>query len=277
MPAVAIAEHAGACYGVERALSLVREAADSDKGVFTLGPLIHNPRVIADLERHGARPVSTVDEAAGATLVLRSHGVTPDEERRAREICTRVVDATCPFVKRVHKAVERLSADGYEVVVVGERHHPEVVATLAHAAGSRAVPTADEARTMDFGPRVGIVVQTTQSEAVLESVVSVIDDGSREVKLINTICEATAQRQRAAADLAASVDAMLVVGGRNSANTTHLAEICSAICPRTYHIEDASEIDLSWLEGASAIGITAGASTPSEHISAVREALEALG
>ncbi|MDO5106867.1 MAG: 4-hydroxy-3-methylbut-2-enyl diphosphate reductase [Coriobacteriaceae bacterium] len=277
MSEVRVAEHAGACYGVERALELAWDAVGSvEGGIFTLGPLIHNPRVVAGLEAMGAHVVSHVDDAAGGTLILRTHGVTPHEEQRAREVCAKVLDATCPFVKRVHIEAERLTRDGYEVVIVGESGHPEVVATLGHAPGAHIISAPEDVAYASLGDRVGIVVQTTLTEAVLKAVVDAIDDGTREVKLVNTICEATALRQAAASELARVSDAMVVIGGRNSANTTHLAEICGAICPRTFHIEDPEELDPGWFAGASAIGVTAGASTPSAQIAAVVETLERL-
>ena len=277
MAEVRVAEHAGACYGVERALQLAWDAVDSfEWEIFTLGPLIHNPRVVAGLEAMGAHVVSRVDDAAGGTLILRTHGVSPHEEQRAREVCTKVIDATCPFVKRVHIEVERLRRDGYEVVIVGEPGHPEVVATLGHAPGAHIISAPEDVAYASLGDRVGIVVQTTLTESTLNAVVDAIDDGTREVKLVNTICEATALRQAAASDLARTSDAMVVIGGRNSANTTHLAEICAAICPRTFHIENAEELDPDWFSGASAIGVTAGASTAASQIDSVVKALEQL-
>ncbi|RVU98400.1 4-hydroxy-3-methylbut-2-enyl diphosphate reductase [Coriobacteriales bacterium OH1046] len=277
MARIKIADKAGACYGVERALELAWTAVSgTSDDVFTLGPLIHNPRVVSSLDAMGAHEASAVDEAAGATIILRTHGVTPQEEERARAICAHVIDATCPFVKKVHVAVEKLMEEGYQVLVVGESGHPEVEATLAHAPGALAVCSAEEARALDLGPRVGIVVQTTQSLATLESVLKAIDDGAREVKLVNTICEATSSRQEAAAQLASEVGAMVVIGGRNSANTTRLAEICRSICGRTFHIEQPEELQRSWFEGVESIGITAGASTPSSQIASVVSTLEAL-
>jgi 4-hydroxy-3-methylbut-2-enyl diphosphate reductase len=188
MAQVIVADKAGACFGVERAIELVRAATENAEGdVFTLGPLIHNPRVVDELEHAGVHVASSVDEAAGGTLILRTHGVKPSEQARAEEVCSEVVDATCPFVKKVHRAVERLTRDGFEVVVVGEKGHPEVDAALAHADGSQAIADADEARSAELGSRVGIVVQTTQTASNLADVVSAIDDGSREVEVVNTI------------------------------------------------------------------------------------------
>ena len=277
MPEIRVASEAGACYGVERALQMVEAAAsESSVAVRTLGPLIHNPRVVAELAEKGVTVVDSPEQAAGDALLLRTHGVTPDEEGRARRLCARVLDATCPFVKKVHLAAERLSADGYQVVVVGEAGHPEVEATLPHAPGAVVVGSADEARALPHVRKIGVVVQTTARRALLAEVVSELLGIAEEVRVVNTICEATSGHQAAADELAAKADVMVVIGGRNSANTTRLAEISAARCPRTHHIEGADELEAAWFEGAALIGITAGASTPASQIEAVRERIGEL-
>lgn len=273
---IQIASEAGACYGVERALRMVEDAAKtSPVPVHTLGPLIHNPRVVADLALKGVTVVDSPEESAGDTLLLRTHGVTPEEERRARGLCHDVLDATCPFVKKVHLAASRLYREGYQVVVVGEAGHPEVEATLPHAPGAVVVGDAPEAEKLPFCKKIGVVVQTTQSRSNLQHVVSALLDRAEEVRVVNTICDATSGHQGACAELAARADVMVVIGGRISANTKRLAEIAAELCPRTYHIEGADELDSSWLAGAGLIGITAGASTPASQIDAVRRAIEA--
>lgn len=273
---IQIASEAGACYGVERALRMVEDAAKtSPVPVHTLGPLIHNPRVVADLALKGVTVVDSPEESAGDTLLLRTHGVTPNEERRARELCHDVLDATCPFVKKVHLAASRLYREGYQVVVVGEAGHPEVEATLPHAPGAVVVGDASEAADLPVCKKVGVVVQTTQSRSNLEHVVSALLGRAEEVRVVNTICDATSGHQGACAELAARADVMIVIGGRISANTKRLTEIAAELCPRTYHIEGADELDPSWLDGAGLIGITAGASTPASQIDAVRNAIEA--
>lgn len=274
MPRVTVAREAGACYGVERALRLVREtAARSEAPVCTLGPLIHNPRVVAELEGRGVRVVETPAEAAGCTLVLRTHGVTPAVEAQARESCAEVVDAACPFVKKAHLAAERLARDGYQVVVVGEAGHPEVEATLAHAvaAGAEAcvVNSATEAEALPVAKRVGVVVQTTLSRARLSEVVGALAPRVEDLRVTNTICEATSGHQHSCEELARKADVMVVIGGRNSANTRHLAEISAEHCPGTHHVEGEDELLPVWFEGADLIGVTAGASTPAEHIRSV--------
>lgn len=272
---IEIASEAGACYGVERALRMVEDAAKtSSVPVHTLGPLIHNPRVVADLALKGVTVVDSPEGSAGDTLLLRTHGVTPKEECQARELCHDVLDATCPFVKKVHLAASRLFREGYQVVVVGEAGHPEVEATLPHAPGAVVVGDASEVAKLPVCKKIGVVVQTTQSRSNLEHVVSALLGRAEEVRVVNTICDATSGHQGACAELAARADVMIVIGGRISANTKRLAEIAAGLCPHTYHIEGADELDPSWFDGAELIGITAGASTPASQIDAVRGAIK---
>lgn len=278
MAKVIIADEAGACYGVERALEMVRGVAREASGpIHTLGPLIHNPLVVRELEDAGVTVVNDVSEVEpNSTLVLRTHGVTPRIEEQAHAIGARVLDATCPFVKRAHRAAERLEREGYQLVIVGEKGHPEVEGTWGHAPSATVVESAEEARVLELRRKVGLVVQTTQSSANLRAIVSELVGRVDELRVINTICEATAGHQSACMKLAEAVDVMVVIGGRNSANTTRLAEIARGICPHTYHIERPEELERAWFAGAQTVGITAGASTPASHIEALRQALEAL-
>ena len=279
MATIVVADRAGACFGVERALSLVDGVLSAGgTPVHTMGPLIHNPQVVASLEERGA---DAVDDGAirglpaGDRLVLRSHGVVPEVADEAAAAGLEVVDATCPYVKTVHRAAQRLAAEGYEVVVVGQAGHPEVEGILGHAPGAHVVGSAADARALPDARRVGVVVQTTTEKGLLDEVVSELLARFGEVRVHNTICEATRERQEAAARLADSVDAMVVIGGKNSANTTRLAEICAGRVP-TCHVESASELDPAFLAGADTVGVTAGASTPATQIHEVVEALEAM-
>ncbi len=275
MVRIAIAEHAGACYGVERALRLAEKAAEGAGGALTLGPLIHNPVVVAELEAKGIRPAASPEEASEGVLVIRAHGVTPDVIEAARARGLEVVDATCPYVKRVHHAAERLARDGYQVLVVGESGHPEVQGIMGHAgAGALVVSDDTDIDSLPLAPKVGVVVQTTQTAARLAEVAGALAPRVEELKVVNTICEATSERQDAAARLAAEADCMIVIGGRQSGNTRRLAQICAERCPRTHHIEDADELDPAWIAGAGLIGVTAGASTPEAHIDRLRRRLE---
>lgn len=276
---VVLAENAGACYGVQRALDMAHDAAAGQGPVFTLGQLIHNPGVVADLEAIGVHVAAAPEDVAEGTVVVRSHGVTPDVYERLSARNLTVVDATCPHVARAQKAAADLANDGCRVLVVGEKGHPEVEGLRAWAkrAGTKVdVVLAPEDVPADLRAPIGIVVQTTQRRENLDAVVEAVRAQGIEPVVKKTICSATRLRQDAAAKLAGEVDAMVVIGGRNSSNTTRLAEICEATCPRAFHIESAGEIDPAWFEGCEVVGVTAGASTPENQISAVVERLESL-
>jgi len=275
---------AGACYGVERALKMVRQAiADEQQSdvtsrpVYTLGPLIHNPQVVAELERAGVQAVASIEEIEHGILVIRSHGVPPALIEQAREKGLTVIDATCPHVSKVQQAAHELHAQGYTVLIVGEEGHPEVEGIFAYAgADAFAVRDADELPKVLPSEKIGVVVQTTKSQNALATVVEELQRRGLEPLVKNTICQSTRKRQKAAEELARGVDAVVVIGGKISSNTTRLFEICKSFCPRTYHIESPAELNPLWFEGAKRIGVTAGASTPEEQITAVTEALEAL-
>lgn len=265
---IEVARYAGVCYGVERALGMAEKAADeARKPVNTLGPLIHNPLVVNDLERIGVGTSSSVSEVEEGTLIIRAHGVVPSVVEDARARGLDVLDATCPYVKKVHNAAERLVREGYQLIVVGESGHPEVEGIMGHAGDdAHVVSVPGDLDAIDLSRKVGVVVQTTQTPGALADVVAELSKRTMDLRVINTICSATQERQDSAAELARRVDAMIVVGGKNSGNTRRLAEICTAACPKTHHIEDASEIEAAWFDGVSHIGVTAGASTPASHI-----------
>ena len=274
------AAYAGACYGVQRALDLALKAVEDGGCAYTLGPLIHNPQVVAQLAECGVRAVDSVEDVAGAgTVVIRSHGVTPEVKRSVAACGLPLVDATCPHVARAQRAAADLAEQGRHVVVVGEEGHPEVEGLVACAREAGApvsvVAGPDDLPETLEGP-VGVVVQTTQTREALDAVVAALEERGVQLLVKNTICFATRQRQEAAAALAGEVDAMVVIGGRNSSNTTRLADICAAACSRTHHVESPDEIDPAWLAGCGAVGVTAGASTPEEQIEAVATLLEAL-
>ena len=272
-PTIEIAAHAGTCYGVQRALDMALAAAPQAEEctqVHTLGPLIHNPIVVRELAEAGVGLADTLDDAASGTVIIRAHGVVPQVIDAARKRGLNVVDATCPYVKKVHVAAERLVREGYRVVVVGEPGHPEVEGILGHAGNDAQVVSCA------LKVKVGLVVQTTQTAQNLAEVVAAITPRVQELRVINTICAATSERQQAAATLANRCDCMVVVGGKNSGNTRRLAQICTDACEHTHHIEEASELQASWFTDAHHIGITAGASTPQEHIERAVERIKEL-
>lgn len=275
---IEVARHAGVCYGVERALTMASEAAQNPNGpVSTLGPLIHNPIVVRELEQVGVVTANSVDDCDGGTVIIRAHGVVPQVVKDAETRGLNVIDATCPYVKKVHVAAEKLVREGYQLIVVGESGHPEVEGIMGHADDSaRVVSVPADLDNIKLGRKVGVVVQTTQTPDALGAIVAALLPRVGELRVVNTICAATQERQDSAAELAARADVMIIVGGKNSGNTRRLAQICDAHCERSYHIEDASELDASWLKDAELIGVTAGASTPAAHIDRAVDALNAL-
>jgi (E)-4-hydroxy-3-methyl-but-2-enyl pyrophosphate reductase len=260
---VTVAENAGFCFGVKRALELAARAAEAGRPVFTLGALIHNPQEVARLEALGVRPVDSLDQVTEGIVILSAHGVDPAVEEAARARGLEVIDATCPFVHRAHEHIRKLAAEGYSVVILGDPGHREVTGLAARAEGKAGiVASAEEAERLPLQRRYGLVVQTTQRPEALRAVAGALVTRCAELRVFNTICEATMRRQESARALAEQVEVMLVVGGRNSANTARLREICEAAGARTYHIETADELDPSWLQGVERVGIAAGASTP---------------
>ena len=274
------AKTAGFCFGVARAVDMTYSLLAGGTRVATLGPLIHNPQCVADLERRGVRTVTSPAEVGeGETLVIRSHGVTPQVLAAVEDRGFTVVDATCPHVSRAQHAAAELAAEGCRVIVVGEAGHPEVEGLRAwaeEAGGKVDVVAAPEEIPEGLYDPVGVVAQTTQRRENLEAVVAALREAGLEPIVKNTICSATRQRQEAAADLASAVDAMVVIGGRNSSNTTRLAEVCALTCPRTFHIESTDELDPEAFADCRRVGVTAGASTPENQIAAVEAFLRAL-
>jgi len=269
---IVVAPYAGYCYGVERALRIAEEAGVTlERPIYTLGPLIHNPSVVERLARDGIAAVDDLAQVEHGTVIVRTHGVDPQVVAAARARGLAVIDATCPFVTVAQQKAEMLRDKGYVPVILGERDHPEVVGLAGWAGlGAVLVQDADELRLADVrNKRVGVVVQTTQTRDNLARLAARIAPLARETLVFNTICDATGRRQAAAQKLAGEVDAVIVVGGRNSANTTRLASLCRTIQPRTRHIETAAELEAGWLAGAARVGVTAGASTPEEEIEAV--------
>ncbi len=260
---VILAEYLGFCYGVKRAIKIAREnASDEQGGACTLGPIIHNPQMVERLKEEGVGTVDALEEMERGTIIIRSHGVGPQIYEAAEQKGLRLVDATCPHVRKAQLSSKALADEGYKVVIIGEKKHPEVQSIFEWSAHTASiVESVEEAEALEPCAKLGIVSQTTFSGARFKEIVLRLLDKSREVKIDRTICTATDQRQAAAMDLASKVDLMLVIGGKNSANTTRLAQLCAERC-RTYHIETAAELQDQWFDKIEKIGITAGASTP---------------
>jgi 4-hydroxy-3-methylbut-2-enyl diphosphate reductase len=265
----------GFCTGVRRAIDILERASRKLGPLQTLGPIVHNQQVVDKLAGSGVTVAESLDQLAGDTVAISSHGVSPEVLEQAEARGLHIVDTTCPFVRRAQNATKRLTKAGFFVIVFGDQDHREVQGVLGYAAGNGIatleLPDIDKAK---LPQRIGILSQTTQSFPAFVHFVSSFSERYiefiAELRIINTICDATRRHQQAAMELAERVDLVLVVGSRTSANTRRLAEICSSIV-ETNHIETADEIDPQHLinKGIKRIGITAGASTPDEVINEV--------
>lgn len=279
MAEIRIASTAGFCFGVERAVKMAVSALEEGPApVYTLGPIIHNPQEVKRLQDMGLRMADSLDDLREGTVIIRSHGAPKGVIEEAESRGLKVVDATCPFVNRLKDRVESLAADDYQVIIVGQADHPEVKAILSFAPGDSIVSKGvqDLEVREDLKSRVGIVAQTTHSLENLQKVAAYCVGICREVKVYRTTCQATHDRMREARVMAGEVDVMIVVGGRNSANTTRLYEAAHEEAEAVYHIENASEIKDLNITADSVVGVTAGASTPAWIIEEVISTLDQL-
>jgi 4-hydroxy-3-methylbut-2-enyl diphosphate reductase len=277
MSKVTVAKSAGFCFGVDRAVRMVYSELENNTKVATLGPIIHNQDVVNDMQRKGARIINSVDEInEGETVVIRSHGVGKEVYDQIAAKGNRMLDATCPFVARIHKIVAEKTAEGYFILIAGDASHPEVQGIVGHCDQNHLV-FKDNFELMDFfekkytnlKKKLAIVAQTTYNIVVWDECLNVIPKDDPDIVIFDTICNATDTRQSDAAELAKNSDLMLVVGGRHSSNTVKLYEVCSRYC-KTYHIENSDELRNLKLPAADKIGITAGASTPAYIIKEVQ-------
>lgn len=278
---IIVAKSAGFCWGVQRAFDKVLDVAMNEpdhRPVYTYGPLIHNPQAVEILERKGIGVIGDIGDSMEGTVVIRTHGIPPAERKRLEASGARICDATCPDVGVIQGTVRKHLKQGYFIIIIGHREHPEVKALLGFAEKSGAcISSAEElgALPADLG-RVCVVSQSTQQRAKVDSLVTLIRERYPECVVFDTICRSTDSRQQEVREIADEVDAMVVVGGRNSSNTNRLAEISREMGARTYLIETESEIDPEEFEETNVIGVTAGASTPSWVIEGVVERLKAI-
>lgn len=279
---VIVAKTAGFCFGVKRAVDKVYEQIENQRKqerslpIYTYGPIIHNEEVVRDLEEKGVRVIHTKEELARISegiVVIRAHGVSREiyEILEGREVT--VVDATCPFVQKIHRIVSEQEEQGRRIVITGNRTHPEVEGIQSFCKqGAVILETAQEARnlTLDRTIPISIVSQTTFNYNKFEELVEIILKKGYDIDISNTICNATEERQTEARDLARKADAMIVIGGRSSSNTRKLYEICKSECEDTYYIQTFKDLDLCRFNSSGCVGITAGASTPNHIIEEVQ-------
>ena len=273
---VILAEHAGFCFGVKRAVEQVYEQVETGKPIYTYGPIIHNEEVVKDLERKGVQVIENEEQLAQireGTVVIRSHGVP---KRVCEQIETQgleCVDATCPFVKRIHNIVEKESAAGKEIVIIGNEGHPEVEGIMGWSkVPATVIESVEEAREFQCEPEkeICIVSQTTFNYNKFQDMVEIFKQKGYNVSVVNTICNATEVRQTEARKIAAQVDVMIVIGGNHSSNTRKLYEICMQECANTYFIQTLDDLHPDLPKSVRLVGITAGASTPNKIIEEVQ-------
>lgn len=273
---VTLAKSAGFCFGVKRAVEMVYKEAETGKKVYTLGPIIHNEQVVQDLEQKGVRVIDTPEElskAEDATVIIRSHGISADVYHRLEDKKVRIVDATCPFVSKIHRIVEKKYQEGSCIVIVGNANHPEVEGINGWCNGAATViGSVSEAENYSQEParKLCVVAQTTFNYKKFKDIVDIFSKKSYDIDVMNTICNATEERQTEAAAIAGDSDAMIVIGGKHSSNTQKLYEICKNVCPDTHFIQTLDDLDLKQFQSFRSVGITAGASTPNTIIKEVQ-------
>ncbi|AAM24574.1 MAG: 4-hydroxy-3-methylbut-2-enyl diphosphate reductase [Caldanaerobacter subterraneus] len=279
---ILIAEHAGFCFGVKRAIEIAYEELNKQKDtrLYTLGEIIHNPQVVKDLEEKGVRVIEEEELEKllkGDRLIIRSHGISKKLYEFLEQKGVEIIDVTCPFVKKVQNIVEEYYKKGYDIVIVGDKNHPEVIGVNGWCEDKAyIVNSVEEAENLPFFEKACAVSQTTLIEKHWEDILEVLKSKAKELVYFNTICNATQKRQEAADALSKKVDVMFVIGGKHSSNTQKLRKICEKNCKNTYHIERADEITFEMLKGHDIIGITAGASTPDYVIEEVIEKIKSL-
>jgi len=273
---IKIAQPSGFCFGVKRSIDMVEKAIkDGKKNIQIFGPIVHNPQQIKALEDKGVKMVNSIDEIQPGTLFIRAHGISPQVYEELKKKNVEIIDATCPFVNVEQNYARKLYEEGYQVIIIGEKNHPEALGAQGYAPGSLIIGSVEEARSLKEVPKIGAVVQTTLEPEEVAKIVAELYHKAKEVRVYNTICQSTKMRQPAAKKLAEEVDLMIVIGGKNSGNTRRLAEVSSRI-KTTYHIETAAELKKEWFEGVKKVGISAGASTPDFIIEEVVEAIKKI-
>ena len=266
----------GFCFGVAITVKKAEEAIAQRSDVTTLGHVVHNPQTVATLEASGLRNAASVDDVERGALFVRAHGLPVDVFEKAKAKGLEIIDATCPMVTKIHVQAEKLKAEGYKIIVIGDPAHPEVKGTLSHVPGAWCIETVEDVEKLPRGSRMGVVVQSTYSRERFSDIVKALSEKYYEVRAVNTICTDTNNRQSEALRLAEEVDVMIVVGGKTSANTKHLAELSETHGAHSFHIEGPDELRSEWFDGVKVAGLMSGASTPGWLVDSVQARMEEL-
>ena len=274
-----IAEEAGFCFGVKRALEIINRLYKNEESAQIFGELIHNKTVLKDLEKKGINCIHSLDELdTNKKLVIRTHGIPKEVENRLKENNIKYIDATCPLVKKTHKIIENLTKRNTQIIIVGDKTHPEVIATKSYSKNAIIINSIEDAKKVENRDKISVVAQTTLNLDFFKSIISVLLEKAENLEIYNTICIATRLTQKAIDKLAPKVDAVIVIGGKNSSNTKKLFEISLKKNPNTFYLEKAIDLNnpdlISSIKGSDSIGITGGASTPPEEIEKARLFIE---
>src|SRR6195256_1241472 len=274
---VLLARENGFCFGVKKAVELTEAAAESGRSVFNLGQVVHNPKISERLAARGVKVIKDPAEAESGIVVIRAHGVPPAVRAAIEEHGLECIDATCSLVLRAQRFTKQLADEGYKVIILGTPEHPEVVGLVGFAGTDHTiVETKDEWERLPKMKKAGVVSQSTQPPWAFKELVGHVAEISQELKVFNTVCPVTIKRQNAATELAGQTDVIVVVGGKNSANTRELVNLARMQGKTAYHIEHSSELETSWLTGVDRVGVIGGCSTPMETLLEVKERAEAL-
>ena len=278
---ILLARDMGFCWGVRRAIDIMEKAADEKGEIISLGPIVHNPQVVRELEERGVRTAGELSDGDSLPVAITAHGVGPEVLEDARSRGNEVIDTTCPIVTRSQRWAKKMAEAGFTVVIFGDPNHREVRGVLAWA-GANAIAIQDgDPLPADLPSRLAVISQTTQSpERFAEFLSRLMQEHIgkiSELRVINTLCDVTSSQQAAARELAQEVDLVLVVGGRSSANTRHLLDVCKEEGSVAYHVEGPDDLMAEWLRGCERVGVTAGASTPDSAVEAVVRQVQRLG
>lgn len=277
---VSVAKHSGFCFGVKRSVGLAQKALkEAKKPLYSLGPIIHNAEVIRQLESKGLKVINDLTKIKEGTVVIRTHGLTPAQITAIKEKRLEIVDTTCPYVKASQRICSNLVKEGIKPIIVGDRGHPEIQSLLGFAHNEALVVNGHEQADIDKveAERIGLVAQTTLSKEKYKKIIERLPKNKfKEVKIFTTICNDASKRQTSVKEVARSSDLVLIVGGKNSANTRRLYDICCALGVETYHVESAEELRKHWFKDKNKVSLAGGASTPDWIIEEVRKKIKSI-
>ena len=274
-----VANSAGFCFGVKRAVRMALDAAKTENGpVYMLGDIVHNEHVIRELSEAGVQVIDSLEKISSGTLLIRAHGAVPEIYKEARRKGLKIIDATCSLVLEIHKIARQLQEEGYTIVIIGDHGHDEVVGIAGQVQSAIIISSPEEAEErIDKIARIGIVVQSTQAIHNVQKIVCTLAGKCRELRFFDTICFTATNHQRDLRELPKKNDLMIIIGSYTSANTCRLTQISKELNPRTYQVESADDVMSDWFEGVNSVGVSAGASTPEGIIEEVIKKIRKIG